>query len=59
MLQRLTIYVSESVAEQVRDDAHAKGQTLSMWFTRAAEAHLTVAGLIPKGQAKLPKREAR
>jgi hypothetical protein len=37
---RITIYVPTQLDERIRRDADAKGQSLSMWLQRAAEAAL-------------------
>ena len=39
-MERMTFHVDANVAEAVRQDAAAKGQSLSVWFLRAAIAAL-------------------
>jgi hypothetical protein len=36
MMTRMTFHVDDNVAEAVRQDAQRKGQSLSVWFLRAA-----------------------
>jgi predicted transcriptional regulator len=48
-MQRMTIHLSDELAERVRRDAKARGQALSTWFGRAAELYITTAD--PKEQA--------
>jgi hypothetical protein len=39
-MQRMTFHVADDIARAVRQDAQRKGQSLSVWFLRAAIAAL-------------------
>ena len=58
---RITVHLDNDLGERVREDAKQLGQSLAVWFSRAAEAHLatTKLALQPAPKADRPVKRQR